>query len=90
MCCSDGGLTALERGGGVGGENMCEDLRSGSGNTGMCIPSARSSVTFLTSVLTAYCIKGTGCSLHHSVCQIVIVDVRAQITKSSPYHHSPN
>ena len=42
----------MERGGGVGGENMCEDLRPGSGNTGMCIPSARSSVTFLTSVLT--------------------------------------
>ena len=79
----------MERGGGVGGENMCEDLKSGSGNTGMCIPSARSSVTFLTSVLSAYCIKGTGCSLHHSVCQIVIRDVRAQITKSSPYHHSP-
>ena len=31
----------MERGGGVGGENMCEDLRSGSGNIGMCIPSAR-------------------------------------------------
>ena len=46
-----GGLTAVEMGGGVGGENMCEDLRSGSGNIGMCIPSARSSVTFLTSVL---------------------------------------
>ena len=37
MCCSAGGLTAVEMGGGVGGENMCEDLRSGSGNIGMCI-----------------------------------------------------
>ena len=41
----------MERGGGVGGENMCEDLRSGSGNIGMCIPSVMSRVMFLTSVL---------------------------------------
>ena len=53
------GILSWPARGGMGGENMCEDLRSGSGNTGMCIPSARSSVTFLTSVLTAYCIKGT-------------------------------
>ena len=73
MCGSGGGPTAVGRGAGVGGENMCEDLRPGSGSIGACITSVRSTVTFLTSVLTAYCIRsiqGTICSLHHSVCQI--------------------
>ena len=51
----------------------------------VCIPSARSSVTFFTSVPTAYC----GSWLHHSVCQIAIWDVRVQLAKSFFYHYHP-